>query len=182
MPPNPDIAHIVFLKGYMEKIGRGTLKIIEACKEANLQTHAWSKGSYTVTLTFFNEPTDGNKRDVKPRHISDVKQHATDGNENEGATEGKANGAIEVANGGGYKGATEGAIKGAVKGAQEKAVKEILETLIIDTLKGTTDKVKDNLLALLYAIYETEGKRVPDLNVCYRNVRQYGRKICKDVP
>jgi ATP-dependent DNA helicase RecG len=32
MPFNPDIAHMAFLRGYMEKIGRGTLKIIDACK------------------------------------------------------------------------------------------------------------------------------------------------------
>lgn len=38
LPVNPDIAQIVFLRGYIEKLGRGTLKIIDACKEAGLKS------------------------------------------------------------------------------------------------------------------------------------------------
>lgn len=56
MPINPDIAQIVFLRGYIEKIGRGTLKIIDACKEAGLETPVWSKDSNSVKLTFFSNP------------------------------------------------------------------------------------------------------------------------------
>ena len=41
MPYNPDIAHMVFLRGYIEKIGRGTLKIIDACKQAGIKTPVW---------------------------------------------------------------------------------------------------------------------------------------------
>lgn len=55
MPYNPDIAHIVFLRGYIEKIGRGTLKIIDACKQAGIKTPVWEIGEQTVKLTFFSD-------------------------------------------------------------------------------------------------------------------------------
>ena len=51
---NPDIAHIIFLRGFIEKIGSGTLKIIEACKEADLKEPVWESVSNTVKLTFFS--------------------------------------------------------------------------------------------------------------------------------
>lgn len=54
MPYNPDIAHIVFLRGYIEKIGRGTLKIIDACKQAGLKIPVWDIGEHTVKLTFYS--------------------------------------------------------------------------------------------------------------------------------
>ncbi|MDP2889403.1 MAG: putative DNA binding domain-containing protein, partial [Bacteroidota bacterium] len=53
MPVNPDIAHMVFLRGYIEKIGRGTLKIIEACKEAGLKAPVWNTTENSVKLTFY---------------------------------------------------------------------------------------------------------------------------------
>jgi ATP-dependent DNA helicase RecG len=60
LPYNPDIAHIVFLRGYIEKIGRGTLKIVEACKQAGLKAPVWDFGEHTVKLTFFsNVKLDG---------------------------------------------------------------------------------------------------------------------------
>ena len=55
MPFNPDIAQITFLRGYIEKIGRGTLKIIDACKSAGLKSPVWSKDSNSVKLTFFSD-------------------------------------------------------------------------------------------------------------------------------
>lgn len=60
---NPDIAHIVFIRGYIEKIGRGTLKIIEDFKKAGLKSPVWSSDSNSVKLTFlsdaqFNKPVD----------------------------------------------------------------------------------------------------------------------------
>ncbi|MNX45297.1 hypothetical protein D3C86_758050 [compost metagenome] len=153
MPQNPDIAHVFFLKGYMEKIGRGTLKIIEACKTANLKTPVWSKGSYTITLTFFNEPSDGYKKS---------NQHTGGADLNE-SQNGKANATVtEGANKGANKGAIEGVVKGTTETADEGAVKKILEKLIERTIKDITDKVKDNLIDLLYIISKSEGKRVPD--------------------
>ena len=87
MPYNPDIAHIVFLRGYIEKIGRGTLKIIDACKQAGIKSPVWEIGERTVTLTFFND----------------------------GKLGGVIEGAFKGANKGAIEGAVEGVTKG-VKG------------------------------------------------------------------
>lgn len=100
MPYNPDIAHIVFLRGYIEKIGRGTLKIIDACKQAGLKTPVWEIGEQIVKLTFF----------------SDVKLGGTI----KGGTEGATKGTTEGANEGAVEGAIEGATKGATKGVKNK--------------------------------------------------------------
>lgn len=51
-PVNPDIAHIVFLRGLIDKLGRGTIKVIEDCKDAGLRTPEWKETSTGVILTF----------------------------------------------------------------------------------------------------------------------------------
>ncbi len=94
MPYNPDIAHIVFLRGYIEKIGRGTLKIIDACKQAGIKVPVWEIKEQTVKLTF----------------LSNVKlDDAIDG-------------ATKAANEGAVEGAIEGAIEGVTKGVKKKLV------------------------------------------------------------
>lgn len=57
MPNNPDIAHFLYIRGLMERIGRGTLKILEACREAKLPEPKW-KTDDGVTLTFFGPLTE----------------------------------------------------------------------------------------------------------------------------
>lgn len=52
MPVNPDIAHIAFLRGYIDKIGRGTLKIIDACRKADIEAPSWNTTKTNVRLTF----------------------------------------------------------------------------------------------------------------------------------
>lgn len=64
LPHNPDIAQMCFLKGYIEKIGRGTLKIIEACKNAGLKEPVWRAESSTIRLTFFSNIKDTPMRKV----------------------------------------------------------------------------------------------------------------------
>ena len=51
---NPDIAHGLYLQGYMEKLGRGSVVIQQACKAAGLPAPKWhSDSSSGVTLTLF---------------------------------------------------------------------------------------------------------------------------------
>ena len=51
---NPDIAHVLYLRGMMEKLGRGGLLIQMACKNKGLPSPQWrSEDSRGVTLTFF---------------------------------------------------------------------------------------------------------------------------------
>jgi len=129
MPINPDIAHIVFLRGYMEKIGRGTNKIIEACKNAGLKEPSWKNTNNTVNLSFFNEQIKG------------------------------AN-----------KGAFEGLISGTLNRQRLRDMGMHVANMLLPglgTLLGSgvnlyTDKVKDNLIVLITAIYQNEGARVPD--------------------
>ena len=52
MPRNPDIAQVFFLHGFMERIGRGTQKIVSACKETGLPAPQWKVDDTGVTLTF----------------------------------------------------------------------------------------------------------------------------------
>lgn len=52
-PVNPDIAHIVFLRGLIDKLGRGTIKVIEECKQAGLKTPVWKETVSNVVLTFY---------------------------------------------------------------------------------------------------------------------------------
>lgn len=51
---NPDIAHVLYLRGMMEKLGRGCVLIRKACEEYSLRPPKWSANANAgVTLTFF---------------------------------------------------------------------------------------------------------------------------------
>lgn len=51
-PVNPDIAHIVFLKGLIDKLGRGTIRVVELCRAEGLKDPVWKDSIDGVTLTF----------------------------------------------------------------------------------------------------------------------------------
>lgn len=51
-PQNPDIAHICFLHGLIEKVGRGTQRILEDCRRAGLREPKWQSKGFETTLTF----------------------------------------------------------------------------------------------------------------------------------
>ena len=50
---NPDIAHILYTRKYMEKLGRGGLLIRKACKEYGIKSPIWENDTNGVKLTFF---------------------------------------------------------------------------------------------------------------------------------
>jgi ATP-dependent DNA helicase RecG len=52
VPVNPDIAHIFFLRNWIEKIGIGTVKMIKNCKELGFKPPVWKVKDNTVTVTF----------------------------------------------------------------------------------------------------------------------------------
>lgn len=54
VPRNPDIAHVFFLRLLIEKVGRGTQLIVEACKAAKLPEPRWESSAAATTLTFFS--------------------------------------------------------------------------------------------------------------------------------
>jgi ATP-dependent DNA helicase RecG len=51
IPANPDIAHFLYIRSYMERIGRGTNKMIETCREMGLPAPAWAVDEDGITLT-----------------------------------------------------------------------------------------------------------------------------------
>lgn len=53
LPSNPDIAHVLYLRGFMERVGRGTLKMIQTCREEGLPAPQWRVDD-GVTLTLFS--------------------------------------------------------------------------------------------------------------------------------
>lgn len=52
-PVNPDIAHQVFLRGHIDKIGRSISMLIDLCRDANLKDPAWRDTKEGVSLTFY---------------------------------------------------------------------------------------------------------------------------------
>jgi len=53
LPRNPDIAHVCFLHGLIEKIGRGTQRIVEDCRKARLPEPKWQSSKFETVLTLF---------------------------------------------------------------------------------------------------------------------------------
>jgi ATP-dependent DNA helicase RecG len=54
VPRNPDIAHVCFLHGLIEKVGRGTQRIVMDCQEAKLPAPKWHTTAFETTLTLFS--------------------------------------------------------------------------------------------------------------------------------
>ena len=52
MPRNPDIAQVFWLRGYMERVGRGTQNIVDWCTSAGLGRPKWKSDETGVTLVF----------------------------------------------------------------------------------------------------------------------------------
>ena len=53
LPTNPDMAQVLYLRGLMERIGRGTQKILQACEAQGLRPPQWEDRATGVTLTLF---------------------------------------------------------------------------------------------------------------------------------
>lgn len=53
LPTNPDIAHVLYLRGLMERIGRGAQLIINLCRDQGLPSPKWMDRPTGVTLTIF---------------------------------------------------------------------------------------------------------------------------------
>jgi len=53
LPANPDIAQVLYLRGLMERIGRGTQKIIQSCVDQGLRPPQWEDRESGVTLTLW---------------------------------------------------------------------------------------------------------------------------------
>lgn len=70
IPVNPDIAHITYLRRLIDKVGRGTQKIIESCKEQKLKTPKWISSPTETTLTLFAPPGTNQRQNAAPQTLS----------------------------------------------------------------------------------------------------------------
>ena len=75
-PNNPDIAHLFFLRGYIEKLGRGTNKIVEQCKEAGLTAPSWTSTKSEVVLTFYGPKLKNDALKIKSDALNNAQNDA----------------------------------------------------------------------------------------------------------
>jgi len=69
-PFNPDIANTLFRAGYIESWGRGTIKMIKACKEHKIAPPRFSNEAPDFQVEFIKYSEDGLKAEgVKDEHI-----------------------------------------------------------------------------------------------------------------
>lgn len=65
---NPDISHIFYLHGQMERVGRGTYNIVRECRSMGVRSPEWKVANGGVQLTFFSERvnlrSEFNKRQI----------------------------------------------------------------------------------------------------------------------
>lgn len=54
VPTNPDLSHVLYLRRLMQRIGRGTQKILLACEELGARPPKWTDSEAGVTLTIFS--------------------------------------------------------------------------------------------------------------------------------
>lgn len=69
LPRNPDVAHICFLHGLIEKVGRGTQRIVEDCRKANLPQPKWRSSALETELSFFSSVSrmEGGEEELNER-------------------------------------------------------------------------------------------------------------------
>ena len=51
-PANPHMAHVFYLRGIIEQVGRGTLKIVDDCQAAGLRSPEWKEVPNGIKLVF----------------------------------------------------------------------------------------------------------------------------------
>lgn len=51
-PANPYMAHVFYLRGIIEQVGRGTLKIVNDCQAAGLRSPEWKEVPSGIKLVF----------------------------------------------------------------------------------------------------------------------------------
>lgn len=59
LPPNPEIAHVFFLRGIIEKLGRGTQRITNEFEDFGLPAPKWEETGGGLKLTMYGKSVDG---------------------------------------------------------------------------------------------------------------------------
>ena len=113
-PVNPDIAHIVFLKGLIDKLGRGTIRVVELCRAEGLKDPVWKDTIDGVTLTFNG-----------PKALAAKKDAAKSDGVNDGVNDGVSDGVNRLLD----DGVNDGLIEGVSDGVRVEIIK-IVELII----------------------------------------------------
>ena len=75
---NPDIANVMYLRGFMERLGRGSVMIQKSCAKSGLPLPEWSEEGQNVTLTFYApQVTPQVNPYVTPQVTPQVNPHVT---------------------------------------------------------------------------------------------------------
>lgn len=132
LPRNPDIAQVCFLRGWIDKIGRGTLKIMQDCKDKGLEAPSWHTGGGATTLVYPGVTVT--------RYSSNA--------DSEGDNDGDSDGVNEVLDKDLNDGVSEGVIDGVTDGVKEE-LKKLIRLVVHKPGLNTT------------SIAKTIGKSVP---------------------
>lgn len=81
LPPNPDIAHVLYLRRLIERVGRGTIKIVDECRAAGLREPKWTQDASGVTLTIYGNPQGGQSIHGVSIALNDRQRQLLDGME-----------------------------------------------------------------------------------------------------
>src|SRR2546425_884310 len=79
-PQNPDIAHVFFLRGFIERVGIGGRRIVTECLEARLPEPTWElrAGGVLLTLRLSHGETQASRAELSLRQLAFLDQ-TTDG-------------------------------------------------------------------------------------------------------
>jgi len=110
VPHNPDIAHIVFLRGLIDKLGKGTIKLLDDCKKEGLKVPVWVNNTDGVTLTFNGPKALATKKET---------------NRNDGVSDGVSDGVNRLID----DGVSDGLIDGVSDGVKVEIIK-IVELIL----------------------------------------------------
>jgi len=91
-PFNPNIAKICFLRLWIEKIGRGTIKMIQQCNDLGFKTPVWTATTSTITITFPDLSIPFNYSEGISEGISEGLNKLIAKSSNEGISEGLSEG------------------------------------------------------------------------------------------
>jgi ATP-dependent DNA helicase RecG len=153
-PQNPDIAHIVFLRGLIDKLGKGTIKVIEECRREGLKDPVWTDNTDGITLTFYGPKALATKK-MKSQH--------------DGVSEGVNDGVSEGVNRLIDDGVSDGLIDGVTDGVRIEIIR-IVELI----------RIKEGVNAL--DIATRRGKSKPTIERYLRTAKEVGIIEFKGAP
>lgn len=143
-PVNPDIAHIVFLRGLIDKLGRGTLKVLEECQKEGLKQPVWKDSIDGVSLTFYGPRALASKKLF--RNGTSVNDDGVNNGVNDGVTDGVNKLIDDGINDGVIDGVTDGVRIEVLRIVGLLLIKEGINTLDIATKRGKSKPTMERYL------------------------------------